>query len=897
MQDKIVECLGQTSQYNPLTLKSGALYRAKDCNIRRNNIIENRRGNALFATLSNNVSQLLQFNNRVIAHNGVAISYDNGSGTFLNYSGSYSAPSGYKIRGIEAFSNLYVTTSLGVQVFTDTSGTAARKAGVPRSLGPSYAFNAAADGFLGSGFQCAYRAVIKRTDANSNVLTGYPSQRLWVYNSTGMAKNVDLTLYLPSECVAGDVIQFYRTYQESGSTSDIAEDESYLCYQYELTSTDITNGYMTFTDVIVDELLGAALYTNQSQEGMAQANDRPPHSKDLTLHKSKFMMYANTSTKQRLYVTLLGTASVGVKATGSITSGSPSVTLSAANSNIVAGWKVYGTGIPAGTTVQSIVGTAVTMTANATSTNATADLTFVTNQTITLAGQTYSFANTENVATGVVGVSISSVAANDIDSIARSLEKVINRRPSNTSVYAYYLSGPDDLPGQLLIEERGIGAAAFTVQSSSSTIGNMFFPAPPVSPATNSKSTSSNDIRKNAVYVAKDSQPEHVPSLQYYPVGPSNKEILRIVGLKDSTIVIKEEGVYRITGETAESLVVTDLDKTVFCKSPDSVAVLANQVFMLSNQGVVVVSENGVRPVSTDNDPDFTPLFTNTSLASYTYGCAYESERTYLLSTLTLPTETAPSRTWVFNAATNRWTYHSYTFGAAIVEQSVDRLFFARPSDTKLYRERKSFTDDDYFDPEYAVTITAILGSSVEFTIATVTPQPGWQIKQNGTGLTINAVATTTVAGTYLAVMSVDPPSSWATGAAIMYPNVGMEIEWHSWTFNQPDVIKQVHTVGFLADDTDGYNTASAFIATFRTNFDPEVTEVTIDAPAGGWGEAWGSTPWGGGGAVGYPAYVPMNKQMCNRLKVGVRHHVAGERMSIAGLAFAFLMGAWGVGR
>src|SRR5439155_991871 len=161
------------------------------------------------------------------------------SGTFASYSGSYSAPSGVKMRAVEARSNLYFTSSSGVQVLTDVAGTAARKAGAPRSLDPSYALNGAGAGFLAISFQCAYRVVISRTDANGNVLYSYPSTRLVAYNTAGTGKNVDLTVYLPAEVTTSDVIQFYRTAQVSGTGSDLSGDEMALVYQVSPSSTDI----------------------------------------------------------------------------------------------------------------------------------------------------------------------------------------------------------------------------------------------------------------------------------------------------------------------------------------------------------------------------------------------------------------------------------------------------------------------------------------------------------------------------------------------------------------------------------------------------------------------------------------------------------------------------------
>ena len=831
-QDKITKCLGLVTQYNPLTVAPGALRLANNCMIRREHIIEDRRGHRVHGSLLSNVVQLFNYDGKVIAHRGTALAVDDGNGTFTDYAGSYDAPPGARMRGTEAFSNLYVTTSAGVKVFSNTTGTAGRLAGAPRALDPSYALSGAA-GFLGMTKQCAYRALFVRNDASKNTVVGYPSQRLWVINTAGGDRNVDITSFLPTEALAGDVLQVYRTAQVAGTSDDESGDEMGLVYQYELTAADILAGFVTFTDSVVDDLRGATIYTAPSQEGIVQANDRPPLCKDIALYKSNFMFYANCSTKQRLTVTLVGAGSL-------------------------------------------------------------------TGKTIKLAGVTLNFGASE-IISGVgapqVKVSSTGVAAKDIDETARSLVRVINRYVGNTQVYAYYLTGPADLPGQILLEEKGVGAAAFTLQASDLTISSMFYPAPPVAPQTSSKSTSSNSVQKNAVYFSKYQQGEASPPLNYLLIGPSNKEILRIVALRDSAIVVKEEGVYRITGETPQSFTVTLVDNTVYCKAADSVVVLANQVLMLSNQGIVSVSETGVQVISREIEPGLTPLLTNENLADYTTGMAYESERAYFISTITNVLDTVPNQTLVYNIFTRTWVKHTYAFAAAIVEPKSDKMFFAKPQVSDVFVERKSFMDDDYADPELQCTIVAVNGNSVDFEVTAGAPDVGYVIEQNGTAL--NIVSFQTLGTVYRAVMSGETPSAWAPGAAMLFPNVGMEIEYHGWTGQgNPDLMKQVSAVAVLTDDLLFTNSVSSLDASFRTNFDEETEYVTITQPRAGWGQAWGSSPWGGGGdSLGYPTWVPMNKHYCTRLNVGVRHRNAREKISIAGFAFSFSVAGERIGR
>lgn len=956
--EAVTRCLGLITQYNPLQTSPGALEKADNCIIDRENIVEDRRGYQSLLTLSNSISQLLVYQSTALAHNGTVVSYNN-NGSPANFAGSYNAPSGKKMRGVEAFSNFYVTTDQGVQVFTDVAGTQARKAGAPRPLDITATLTQSSSGCLPAGNECAYRSVIKRVDANNNNLFSYPSNRTVATNPTysttgnianasnqltnlasmtgivagqaitgagipvgttvsslsgstvtmsqnaslststptgsttsgsnvisslssiqgitvgmtvagtgipasttvtavnvaqnslslsanatatgtgvvftfsqpttavsvifGQSANPTLKCYLPAEVTTSDLVQVYRT--ATVYTSDPG-DEMALVYQINPTSTDITNGYVSFTDVLFDAMRGAALYTSPSQLGITGANDRPPLCKDVCLYKTNFMMFANTSTKERLFFSLVGVSGLSGK-------------------------------------------------------------------TITLSGVTFTFGGAENAATGTAAIGATGVTAADIESTARSLVRVINQYASNTSIYAYYQSGPQDPPGLIMCEERGIGAAAFTLQAVDAATAAEFSPQPPVGPATSAQSTSSNQIQKNAIFFSQFQQPEAVPGLNSVIAGAANKEILRIAPLRNSLIIIKEEGIYRMTGDSPQNFLVTPLDLTVFCKSPDSVAVIANTVVMLSNQGIVQITETAVSVISREIEPNIRPLLSFTNIATLAIGCGYESDRAYLISLPTLSTDSAPNQIFRFNIFTRTWTHWTFGFGAAIVEPKADIFYFSKPGDVVVNKERKSFTDADYADPEVSITITALnsLKSTITFSIAGAVPAVGWAISQGGVSLPIQSV--TGNQGVYTAVMQSALPTAWSTGAALIFPSVGYDVIWSAWVGEGgAGLLKQASEIAILTDPIVGNNTATALTPTFRSNFDISADEIDKYMPGGtGWGDSWGAISWGGVGDIyGYREFVPRNKQMCAFLKVGLKHKNALEKLPCAGFAIEYEM-------
>lgn len=961
--DKITKCNGLVSQFNVLSIPQGSLFQADDVVIRRENIIETRRGYASYATLSNAATQLMNYSSRILAHNSSALSYDDGSGTLNDYYGTFTAPTSRKMRFEQANGNLYVTTSSGVWVIGDVntprtttgnttngsgsitvssatgisvgwfvsgtgiatgsqvtviSGTTLtlsknatatgtgvtltfrpgyRVAGAPRPLDLTATLSTpAATGFLADSKQCAYRAIISRTDQNSNILLSYPTSRLWISNTTGSTKDVTVTMYLNTDLMANDTILFYRTVSSSYSSgsTDGAGDDFHLVYSTTIAQSDITAGSLSFIDVMTDSLCAktAQLYASEGQEGIGQANSQPPLCKDIALYKSQYMFYANTQDKHRLFFTLLGVGSLdtktlilagttytfskGVTTKGTTTSGNNTLTNMLTTYGIAAGMTVTGTGIPGGTTVSSTTATTVVMSGNASATANNVSLTFGAAQDVG--------------SSPVCQVVSGGTAALDIELTARNFVDTINRTSANSSIYARYISGGNDTPGQLMMEERSVGGSAYTVQAGDSAVSAMFDPPPPVSPITNSRSTSSTSIKKNGLYYSKSQQPEAVPLLNYLPAGPSNKEILRIAALRDSLIIIKEEGVYRLTGDSPTNFTVVLLDGTVSCKAADSVAVLNNLVFMLSNQGVVAISDTGVQVISREIEPNLSPLLALSNLSPYTYGLAYNSDRMYELSTVSFSTDTAPTQTFVYNSFTRSWTKKSYYFTAAVIEESTDKMYFVKPGEvtSKIYRERKDFADTDYSDPESTITIASYSGSNLVFTSNT-TPMAGYVISQGGTDLAIYTVINTS-GTTYSATMVDTISTTWAAGSATMYPSIPAIVQYNPWYGGDPDYMKQVSQVGILTDSASTNHTAKSMDITFWTDLDNSIDTVSLDFTGDAWGTGpWGTMAWGGiEDTHSYPLYTPKNKQYCRLLNIGMRQKYAKEKMSISGVSFTY---------
>jgi len=226
--------------------------------------------------------------------------------------------------------------------------------------------------------------------------------------------------------------------------------------------------------------------------------------------------------------------------------------------------------------------------------------------------------------------------------------------------------------------------------------------------------SSDNEIFPNRVYFSKFQQPEAVPLINYFDVGPKDLAILRIVPLRDSLFVFKEEGVYRISGEGATSGFSLSLfDSSTFIVSADSADVLNNQVYLFTNQGVVAVSDTGISVVSRDIENQLIPLLNASNFTNNTWGVSYESDRAYLLSTITELNEEKASVIFRYNTFTNAWTKWAVSKTAGKVKSSV--MYLGAGDTNFIEEERKNFTRTDYADREHLRTLgnNAVNGTTI----------------------------------------------------------------------------------------------------------------------------------------------------------------------------------------
>lgn len=802
---------------NQLSVERGALVLAKNAVQDRDDIVEVRRGLKHYGTSLTFASDkkpntFYEFSDRLLLSydNKIALDSDD-AGTWSNYSGTFSPALGASVcRSVQANKNLYITTDTGIKKL-ETTAAAFASAGMPKAL-DGVASTTGGSGWMSDSTQAAYRVVWGIKDSNLNLILGSPSQRIIVVNSSGGTRNVSLTFSIPSGITTSHFFQVYRSVMSTGVSVD-PNDELGLVYEANPTSGEISALSITFTDIAPEGLRGATLYTSPSQQGIGQANERPPLCRDMVAFKNH-IFFLNTVSRHRFIVTLV---SVG------------------------------GTGL-------------------------------VANDTITIGSTTYTGKASENAAAAEFLVSTGGTAADNIETTAISLVRVINQYTSNTSYYAYYVSGYNDLPGQILIEERGIGGASFALIS---TRGNAFSPTLPTSGTAQS---STNFTSPNGVGIAKQLQPEAVPIGNILLAGSADKKILRGVALRDSIFLLKEDGIYRIVGDTVANFTVSLFDETVILKGDETAVSFNNQVFFFSNQGIVAVSETGVDVISRPIEADLFELSALDNFLDNTFGIAYESDRKYILFTIADEDDTFATQAYVFNVFTNSLTGPwPMNRSCGIVKKADDKLYLGSwdQNSRYIYQERKSFTNGDYADEEFPLTIVS--SSTTTITVSDTTGLvEGDKITQGARFGIIGSVTDSTH-------VVVDRTENWAAGSATAYRPIDVELTFVPDTANNPGILKQF-TEATLFFERANFRALSIG---FSSNFSPGIEEIETPTPPpeGPWGSfPWGSVPWGGGSPSVQPirTYVPLRKQRCSWLNLHIQHNEALGHFAFSGYSLQF---------
>lgn len=775
-----------------------------------------------------------------------------------------------------------------------------------------YLVFANAAGFTTSAYADGiYQITVVDTDNFTYVVTNAPGGGPGTVDYA-YAMPVQLEITVPSEVTTALpwFVQIYRSGQQQiqvGTLSDFK-----LLEEVPLTSAQISSRIVFFTDDYEDLLLGAELYTNEnSREGELQANYRPPLCEDMTLYKG-YVLYGNCETRHildlavidptdltagdyievkvglltRRYVAQIGVGNRTVRATVSDAAGKLQVDYN--THGLSNGDTVYISSISGGSLTS---GTYYVVSSNSNSfeislTSGGASIAYNSETSLEFQGVT-------NGTYYIFYLSQDSDAAVRIRDTAQGLVRAVNRDPQSL-VYAQYVSGRNDVPGKMRFQAKGFTAAMY-FRANTSTAGEAFNPTLPDSFSVGTQVYSRNDTLPNAFFASKFDEPEAVPLVNFFPVGAKNKAILRFHALRDSVIIEKEDGVYRMTGDNPSNFTITILDGTVSCIAPSSSDVINNQVVFLSNQGVCLVTESSVQIISRTIEDVIQPIIGQSNVGTRTSGVAYESERLYIMTT-TRPNDMQTSVVYVYNILTEAWSSWDNIFSQAVIGPS-DNLFYI-DFNNEIQKERKKQTKIDYCDQNYAVTISnmsADLNSCYITLSSSAIPEQGDVVVKSEV---VNRIATTPVliSGTTFAVTFVLPTNLANSDSVILYSRITSTIKFAP--FHGGLVGRMKHFAEMQIHQRNDSTSRLTLTFSGDTFGGSETTVWQPNYTVAGWGQfPWGYEPWGQTEAINIVqgtraapivrTYVPRFQARNTFLQAVILHQEAAELLNFQSISFS----------
>lgn len=776
---------------------------------------------------------------------------------------------------VEARGNLYLATQDVVRKLESSNDVAAASAGVipPACISGIAQVTSGTPILIQQYGGRAYRAVIERTDGNGVVITSAPSPAAIYQNSTASTVDADPTVTYGDWVLAGDVIKLYRTPEVVGdaSANGVPGEEYFLVAEQALVTGGVS-GTVTFSDSLPDNETGEALYSNPSQEGILQSNDRPHVAKDVALFRGS-VFFANTTGPHRVSVAVpdaadrSGSASgVGSRATtGDFSSGTNTILNVASTTGLKVGMLISSVHTAKNTRITSIVSTTVTMNQNATGTGTTAAVSFLDSIRLKVGALEDKYYPIHLGARSVMTDLARTTTIADPSAYLRAL----------TAFRTLFVDGTNNEYDrhELTIEEIDRAGNSFEMWA---THGDEYEPVLP-EPTVGSGTASSSDTRPNGIQWSKTDQPEHVPEGNFETVG-GETEILRIVPTRDALFIFKKDGIWRLTGFGASSgWRIDPVDRSTFLLNPRSVTVMAGKIYAWTNRGVVRVNDYGVEDGDIisklaigkdlrDIEKDLSKYSSDTGGA---WVAANEKDDELLVGVPDASGDSDSGAVYVYNTKTRSWVKWIMSWSHAVVRPDDGLVWVGDWDNSSIDAERRGDTVD-LADEQYSVTINSV--SSTEVTIAGGsgwTPAVGDMLVEGTDLARVTAITSATV-------FNVDM-TGLGTGAATGYSAYESAVEFVAKTGGNPAARKHFQSSQVMWEDMIN-------VRTFTMEFTSDI-DATADSEDRTMTRSLTSTQ-----PRSELFYVPNDHAMVSHLWPKVKVKQAGSAWEMSGLGIAFRM-------
>jgi hypothetical protein len=498
--------------------------------------------------------------------------------------------------------------------------------------------------------------------------------------------------------------------------------------------------------------------------------------------------------------------------------------------------------------------------------------------TITIGSNTFTAGASQSPSTNTYQLVTSGSPSQNLDTTAQNLVQCINQSSSNSTIYAYYVSSNTSLPGQILLQARSLSTSAFTV-----TVSGHGSAWNPVLPTSGSSVISTNTAVKNGLMYSKSQQPESVPALNIFYPGSQSYQILRMIPLRDSLFILKEDGVFRLTGTDPSNFAIDTIDNTVFLTAPNSAVALGNCVYALTTQGVVQITDTGVTVISRQIEDQLNQITgTVGSTINIAFGVSYESERSYLLFLPQVSGSTYCNVAYVYNYFTKTWVTWNRNQLAGVVLKSDNKVYLANATTTDVSQERKDFTYTDYCDEALSINITSYTNYNISVSDASHV-NVGDIVYQNSA--TFSLVESINYG---LNIITVKDLITWSTGSTQLLQGIECTVQWLPQSGQNPGMLKHF-SEGSLIFKQVNFTQANI---NYNSDLVGSFNEILISgsSPLG-----WGLFQWGTGqlwGGVSNTSlirhYIPRDSQRCTLLTPQFYCRNAYGNFQLQGLSLQF---------
>lgn len=798
-----------------------------------------------------------------------------------------------KAQAAKAAKNFYLTTNDGVRRMTTSVGATGLRAelsGVSQGLTPiiSIASSVQYNAWFEVDSAVAYRIVYQKR-VNDIPLFGAPSGYTLFKRAAGAGVTANLQLEVPiqssilgpsgaTNIVAGDRLLVYRTtqtYVAAGGGADISPgDEMQLVMDVEITASDVGAGYKTIIDQTADANLGAFLYTNATLEGILQANNRAPIADEIVDYAGS-LYYGNCELWNEQSFDIVQPEDLQVLAVTPVgtTVGQPYIVLGGAATvkeealgMWVGGFDQFGGGLYTGDPKNGSVAfpgftqiIAVDVPGNRyeVSNNALATfaggfegveihpyIAFVCQGQIDkglsppYTSDIYWAASTSTPQS--VANQTFTVDPNNAFATCQNLASIASRQADR--FFNIYPSGGDEEVGSFLVQEVapryscadppteceafGSVTTAYAPAMTSGVIPNPF--------AFGSGLKFLDPSRPNRVYYSKQSIPEAVPALNYLDVGDRSGNLLRMIRTRESLLIFKTDGIFRLTATSTFDQRLDLVDPTYVLLHPDAACAFNNQVFAWTNQGVIMVSDSGVQSLSAQTiqsqlDPYQEALISYQSLGTSSQIKPFAfADETRDIAYLGLPS--ASNRNYctdvaVYAARSGTWSKFTFTDrylrDGMMPDQTINlRLSAILSGSSTAPNSRLYVQTPQTYDSTVPITINAATGTSITLAASSYSPSPGDAIIQGGTKYLIEGVSSPTS-------ITVNA-SGLAAGAADAYVAYTSAIQFIAKEAQNPGALK--HWL-YVTPVFEALKELTQFFATFYTNADPSAIMLKPTVP------------------------------------------------------------------